>query len=84
MAEPQRRLMSVEEFFAWQLDQTSATSSSTACRAAPSMTGASNVHDAIVVNIIALLWSQLHGGPCRVATADTARRTAIGRCVGLM
>ncbi len=41
------------------------------------MTGASDVHDRIVVNIIAALHAQLRGKPCRPATADLAVRTKI-------
>jgi Uma2 family endonuclease len=78
MAEPQRRSMTPEEFFAWQLDQEERYE---LVDGVPvplrGMTGASNAHDAVAVNIIALLWQQLRGGPCRVATADTAVRTAI-------
>ena len=80
MAEPQRRMMSVEEFFAWQLDQEERYELVDGIPVPlRGMTGASNSHDAIVVNITALLWRQLRGGPCRVATADTAVRTAIQR-----
>jgi Uma2 family endonuclease len=80
MAEPQRRLMTVEEFFAWQERQEERYE---LVDGVPvplrGMTGASNAHDAIVVNIILSLGNQLRGGPCRVATADTAVRTAIRR-----
>jgi Uma2 family endonuclease len=41
------------------------------------MTGASNFHDTAAANIIGLLWQQLRGSACRVATADTAVRTSI-------
>ena len=41
------------------------------------MTGASNAHDVIVVNCIIELGTRLRGKPCRVASADTALRTAI-------
>lgn len=41
------------------------------------MTGASDVHDRIVVNIIVALGNQLRGKPCRPATADLAVRTKI-------
>jgi Uma2 family endonuclease len=78
MAEPQRRLMTPEEFFAWQLDQEERYE---LVDGVPvplrGMTGASNAHDAVAVNIIGLLWNQLRGGPCRVASADTAVRTSI-------
>jgi Uma2 family endonuclease len=78
MADAQRRLMSVEEFFAWQLDQEERYE---LVDGVPiplrGMTGASNLHDVLVVNIIANLVPQVRGGPCRVATADTAVRTSI-------
>jgi Uma2 family endonuclease len=80
MAEPQRQLMSVEEFFAWQEQQEDRYE---LVDGVPvplrGMIGASNAHDAIVVNIIISLGNQLRGGPCRVATADRAVRTAIRR-----
>jgi Uma2 family endonuclease len=41
------------------------------------MTGASNYHDTIVVNIILAIGNQLRGGRCRVTTPDTAVRTRI-------
>jgi Uma2 family endonuclease len=78
MAEPQRRLMTPEEFFAWQLDQEERYE---LVDGVPvplrGMTGASNAHDAVAVNILGLLWNQLRGGPYRVASADTAVRTSI-------
>ncbi len=78
MAEAQTRLMSVEEFFEWQLDQEERYE---LVDGVPvplrGMTGASNAHDAIAINIIISLGSQLRGGPCRVASADTAVRTSI-------
>jgi Uma2 family endonuclease len=78
MAEPKRRLMTPEEFFAWQLDQEERYE---LVDGVPvplrDMTGASNAHDAVAVNIIISLGNQLRRGPCRVATADTAVRTSI-------
>lgn len=41
------------------------------------MTGASNMHDMLVVNVIALLREQLRGSRCRPTTADVALRTRI-------
>jgi Uma2 family endonuclease len=78
MPEPQRRLLTPEEFFAWQEDQEERYE---LVDGVPvplrGMTGASNAHDAVVVNTIVSLGNQLRGGPCRVATADTAIRTGI-------
>ncbi|KAA2237922.1 Uma2 family endonuclease [Salinarimonas soli] len=78
MAEPQCKLMSAEEFLAWQLDQEERYELVDGFPVPlRGMTGASNVHDVLVVNMIASLAVQLRGGPCRVATADTAIRTSI-------
>lgn len=78
MAEAHQRLMSVEEFFEWQLDQEERYE---LVDGVPvplrGMTGASNFHDTTATNIIGLLWQQLRGSPCRVTTADTAVRTSI-------
>jgi Uma2 family endonuclease len=77
MAETQTRLMTCEEFYQWQLDQDEryelVDGVPVPLRA---MTGASNVHDVILVNCIGELGSRLRGRPCRVATANTALRTA--------
>jgi Uma2 family endonuclease len=70
--------MTVEEFYRWQLDQDEryelVEGVPTPLRA---MTGASNVHDVILVNCIVELGNRLRGKPCRVASADTALRTSI-------
>ncbi len=58
MADPQRKSMTVEEFFAWQTDQEEryelVDGVPIPLRA---MTGASNRHDVLVVNVIGLLWT---------------------------
>lgn len=78
MAEAQTRPMSVEEFYLWQLEQDERYELVDGVPAPlRAMTGASNVHDVILVNCIAELHSRLRGKPCRVASADTAVRTAI-------
>jgi Uma2 family endonuclease len=78
MAEPQRRLMTPEEFFAWQENQEARYELVDGIPVPlRGMTGASNSHDAVVVNTIISLGNQLRGGPCRVASADTAVRTSI-------
>jgi Uma2 family endonuclease len=78
MAETQTRLMTCEEFYQWQLDQDEryelVDGVPVPLRA---MTGASNVHDVILVNCIGQLYTHLRGKPCRVASADTALRTSI-------
>lgn len=70
--------MKVEEFLRWQELQDERYELVDG-RPVPHrmMTGASNRHDGLVANIIGLLWSQLRGSRCRVATADTAVRTSI-------
>ena len=78
MAEAQTRLMEVEEFYLWQLDQDEryelVDGVPVPLRA---RTGASNVHDVILINCILELGNRLRGKPCRVASADTALRTSI-------
>ena len=78
MAEAQVRTMTADEFYLWQLDQDEryelVDGVPVPLRA---MTGASNFHDVILVNCIAELGMRLRGRPCRVASADTALRTAI-------
>jgi Uma2 family endonuclease len=78
MAEAKTRTMTVDEFYQWQLDQDEryelVDGIPVPLRA---MTGASNVHDVILVNCIAELHARLRGKPCRVASADTALRTSI-------
>jgi Uma2 family endonuclease len=78
MAEAQRRLMTVDEFYLWQLDQDERYE---LVEGVPvplrAMTGASNEHDTILVNCIIELGTRLRGKPCRVVSADTALRTTI-------
>ena len=68
--------MSVEEFLVWQLDQEDRYELVDGLPV-KMMSGASNYHDVIAVNVILSLGNQLRGTPCRVATADTAVRTRI-------
>jgi len=78
VAERLLRLMSVEEFYLWQLDQDERYELVDGVpRRLRAMTGASNSHDTIFVNCIIELGNRLKGRPCRVATPDTALRTAI-------
>ena len=78
MAEGKLRTMTVEEFYVWQLDQDERYE---LVEGIPvplrGMTGASNVHDAILVNCIIEFGTRLRGKRCRVASADTALRTSI-------
>jgi Uma2 family endonuclease len=76
MADPTPKLMDVEEFLRWQLAQETRYE---LVEGVPveMMAGASNLHDTIVTNIIALLRFQLRGSGCFVRTGDTALRTKI-------
>jgi Uma2 family endonuclease len=78
MGETVSREMSVEEFYLWQLDQEERYELVDGVpRPMRGMTGASNVHDTILMNCAGELYARLKGKPCRVATADTALRTKI-------
>ncbi len=76
MAEPQLRRMTQDEFFAWQERQDRNYELVDGIPVLPPkmMTGASQVHDRIVVNIIASLHGQLRGSSCRPTTDDLAVR----------
>ncbi|MGH6814851.1 MAG: Uma2 family endonuclease [Hyphomicrobiaceae bacterium] len=80
MAEPQQKTMTADEFLVWNLSQEERyeliDGVPVPLRA---MSGASNVHDIIAVNIIVALGNKLRGSRCRPTTADTAVRTAIER-----
>ena len=80
MADAKRKEMTHEEFLLWCLDQEErfelVDGFPVPLRA---MAGASDPHDSIVVNLIALLKTALKGTGCRPKTADTALRTAIKR-----
>jgi Uma2 family endonuclease len=80
MAEPQLRRMTPEEFFAWQERQDKLYELVDGLPVLPlkMMTGASQAHDRVVVNIIAALHRQLRGGPCRPTTDDLAVRIPAG------
>ncbi len=78
MAEAKIKDMTADEFLIWNLSQDQRYELVDGVPAPlRAMTGASNVHDQIVVNIIAALHPQLRGTGCRPTTADTAVRTAI-------
>jgi Uma2 family endonuclease len=80
MADAARHVMTVEEFFVWCENQENryelVDGIPVPLRA---MSGASDAHDAIVVNLIGTLFAQLAGTTCRPSTADKALRTAIRR-----
>ena len=77
MAEAQVQTMTADEFYLWQLDQDEryelVDGVPAPLRAA---TGASNIHDVILVNCIGELGARLRGKPCRVVSANTALRTS--------
>ena len=76
MADAAKPLMTPEDFFVWQQNQSERFE---LVDGVPTemMAGASRAHDTIVTNIIALLRGQLRGSGCYVGTADTAIRTKI-------
>lgn len=76
MADTANKQMTVEEFFRWQQAQQDRYELVDGFPV-KMMTGASNFHDRITTNIIIALGNQLKGGPCWVATPDTATRTRI-------
>ena len=78
MSAPARKRWSIEEFFAWQESQAERYE---LVNGFPlrMMTGARNVHDDIVVNIVAELRSQLRGSGCRPFTADGSIETRPGQ-----
>ncbi|HXZ15426.1 MAG TPA: Uma2 family endonuclease [Roseiarcus sp.] len=78
MAEPVLRNWTVEEFFAWQETQPDRYELVDG-RPLKMMAGAKNVHDDIVVNLIAELRAQLRGGGRRPFTGDGAVETRPGQ-----
>jgi Uma2 family endonuclease len=79
MAETATRLMTPEEFFAWERgrDGLYELVDGVPVPHVKMMTGASVRHDGVVVNIIAALATKLRGGACRPTTDDIALRTKI-------
>jgi Uma2 family endonuclease len=80
MGEPQLKRMTAEEFLAWQERQDRLYELVDGVPILPPkmMTGASQAHDRVVVNIIATLHNQLRGSPCRPTTDDLALRIPAG------
>ena len=80
MAQPNPRRMDADAFFAWQQRQDRPYELVDGIPVLPPkmMTGASQAHDRVVVNIIAALHRQLRGTPCRPTTADLAVRIPAG------
>lgn len=70
------KLMTPDDFLAWCLDQEDRWE---LVDGMPRMmTGATRIHDRVVVNVIVELGSQLKGKPCQPNTADVAARTPRG------
>jgi Uma2 family endonuclease len=75
------RVMSIDEFFAWQRGQDQlfelVEGRPLLYRGAEMMACGSSLHDRIITNLIIALGNQMGDGPCRPATADLALRTKI-------
>jgi len=78
MTEAAPRKWTIEEFFAWQERQPQRYE---LVDGFPTrmMAGAKNVHDDIVVNVLAELRNQLRGGGCRPFTSDGSIETKPGQ-----
>lgn len=78
MTQPAPRTWTVEEFFAWQEKQAERYE---LVEGFPVrlMAGAKNVHDDIVVNVLADLRNQLRGSGCRPFTGDGSVETRPGQ-----
>lgn len=74
MGEPVTKRMSIEEFLDWQTQQELNWELVDGVPVLPlkSMTGATQRHDRVTVNIIGELRNQLRRGPCRPSTDDIA------------
>ncbi|MBY0299576.1 MAG: Uma2 family endonuclease [Methylobacterium sp.] len=78
MPEPAARRWTVQEFFAWQERQETRYELVGGVPGRP-MAGARNVHDDIVVNLLAEFRIRLRGGPCRPFTGDGSIETLPGQ-----
>ena len=76
MASVPLKLMTADEFLVWSRDQ-EARYELVDGIPIEMMTGASDVHDRVVTNVIVLLHAQLRGTRCRPTTADIALRTKV-------
>ena len=74
------RRMTIDEFFAWQAEQdiNYELVDGVPVPHVKAMTGASDRHDRVTVNVIGTLFPQLRGTPCRLSTADKSVMTAMG------
>jgi Uma2 family endonuclease len=78
MTEAASRRWTIEEFFAWQEMQPERYELVDGCPV-KMMAGARNVHDDIVVNVLAELRNQLRGSDCRPFTGDGSIETKPGQ-----
>jgi Uma2 family endonuclease len=78
MTEAAPHLWTIEEFFAWQEKQQERYELVDGFPVRM-MAGAKNVHDDIVVNVLAELRNQLRGGGCRPFTGDGSIETKPGQ-----
>ncbi|AWN47860.1 hypothetical protein DK419_17305 [Methylobacterium terrae] len=78
MSEPAPRRWSVQEFFAWQERQDERYELVGGVPVRP-MAGARNVHDDVVVNLVAEFRTRLRGKPCRPFTGDGSVETLPGQ-----
>jgi len=78
MSDPAPKPWTVEEFFAWQEHQPDRYEL-VGGFPVRIMAGARNVHDDIVVNLLAELRAQLRGGGCRPFTGDGSIETLSGQ-----
>jgi Uma2 family endonuclease len=78
MADPAVRPWTVEQFFAWQSAQTERYEL-VGGFPVRMMAGARNVHDDIVVNLLAEFRGQLRGSGCRPFTGDSSIETLPGQ-----
>jgi Uma2 family endonuclease len=78
LSEPAPRRWTVAEFFAWQEGQANRYEFVDGFPVRL-MAGAKNVHDDIVVNLVAELRNQLRGSGCRPFTGDGSVETLPGR-----
>jgi Uma2 family endonuclease len=78
MPEPALRRWSVQEFFAWQ-ERQDERYELVGGVPVQMMAGARNVHDDIVVNLVAEFRTRLRGTPCRPFTGDGSVETLPGQ-----
>lgn len=78
MPEPAARHWTVQEFFAWQ-ERQEARCERVGGVPVRLMAGARNVHDDIVVNLLAEFRTRLRGGPCRPFMGDGSIETLPGQ-----